>query len=75
MQWYEWAWVGIPFLLIPIGGCLGGGIGSMAIMLNVLVFRSTQQGVVRWGLTFAISMAAIVFTLVVATLIHVALVE
>ncbi|RDV37681.1 hypothetical protein DV096_11195 [Bradymonadaceae bacterium TMQ3] len=75
LQWYEWAWVGIPFLLIPTAGCLGGGIGSMAIMLNVLVFRGLQRGFVRWALTFAISMGAIVFTLTLATMVHLALVE
>ncbi|MBI5564917.1 MAG: hypothetical protein HY870_08485 [Chloroflexi bacterium] len=68
MKWYQWLWVGLPVLLVFIGGALGGLIGGAAAGLNGRVFRSTRQGIVKYVSTGIISAIAVAAFLMSATL-------
>lgn len=73
MEWYQWLWVGIPFILVFAGGCIGGGIGGLAVAANVLVFRTADTALKRWGLTFAITGLAFIVAITISTMAHLAL--
>ena len=42
LQWYEYAWSGLPFLLVFAGGALGGLVGGVATIANGRIFRSNK---------------------------------
>ena len=66
LQWYEWIWNGLPLGLIGFGGMLGGILGAIAFGLNTRIFRSSQNALLKFGLTGAVSVAAFVVFFVVA---------
>ncbi len=66
LTWYEWTWNALPFLLVIGGGAVGGALGGLAAMMNVRLFRSVSRALPRYGLTAAISLAAVMGYLVFA---------
>lgn len=38
LKWYQWVWGGLPLLLIPLGGMLGGVIGVIGFAINAKIF-------------------------------------
>jgi hypothetical protein len=69
LTWYQWLWLGLPLLLILEGGGLGALVGALAVGLSVRVFRSNRRMAARYGLTAAISAAALlIFVTVVGFL-------
>ncbi len=70
---YEYVWSALPLVLIFIGGALGGGLGGAAAYLNLRVFRTDYPYGLKYVITAAISGAALVSFLILATLIAVAL--
>lgn len=58
LKWYEYVWAGLPLLLIHVGGALGGGIGAVALVRNVGVFRSDRTPAKKYVTTAAISLGA-----------------
>jgi hypothetical protein len=70
LAWHEWAWNGLPFLLVFGGGAVGGALGGMAAMVNLRLFRSLANPLGRYGLTALVSLAAMVTYLMVAAGIH-----
>ena len=66
LSWYEYVWVGIPILLVLVGGALGGGIGFLATYANSRIIRSDHSLGARYVLTGLISICAIVVFLVAA---------
>ena len=73
LQWYEWVWVGLPFLLVPVGGCLGGALGGLALGVNATIFRSTNNAALKWGASAAVTIAAIGTFFVLAVALELAL--
>lgn len=73
LRWFEWVWVGIPFILIPIGGCLGGGLGGMALVINATIFRTTDNTPLKWGATAGVSIAAFITFFVLAVALELAI--
>jgi hypothetical protein len=73
LQWYEWGWVGLPFVLVTIGGCLGGALGGMAFGLNATIFRSTDNAALKWGASAAVTVAAFGIFFVLAVALELAL--
>ena len=67
LKWYEWTWNGLPIVMI-FGGALGGLLGVLAITLNLKVFRSAQNAVMKYILTGAISAGAFVLYFILALL-------
>ena len=66
LAWYEWAWVGLPFTLVVIGGCLGGAIGGLSFAANTMLFRSSENPFLKWGGTFLVTVGAFILTFVIA---------
>lgn len=65
LTWYEWIWNGWPIVLIFGGGLLGGLFGGAALALNLAVFRSQQNTLLRYVLTGAISFGAVIAYLII----------
>jgi hypothetical protein len=58
LEWYEYAWSGLPIILVSVGGALGGFLGGVATMANGRIFRSDRGALARYGLTGLISIVA-----------------
>jgi hypothetical protein len=69
LEWYELAWAAWPVILVGIGGAIGGGLGGLAAVVNVRVFRSSMSPVQRYALTLTIGLAAVFVYLIIAGLI------
>jgi hypothetical protein len=59
LQWYEYAWSGLPILLVFVGGALGGFIGGVATVANGRLFRSERGPVAKYGLSVLITVSAV----------------
>jgi hypothetical protein len=66
LQWYQWLWVGVPLLLLFLGGAIGGLVGAIAVTLNVRILRSNMSGILRYVTTAFVSVAACGMYLVIA---------
>ena len=71
-SWYEYVWIGIPVLLVFVGGALGGGLGVAAGYYNTRIFRSDRGTGTKYLLTGLTTVAALVAFLVLATVIQIA---
>jgi len=69
LTWYEHVWAALPLCLVAVGGCIGGGIGGAAWVVNRAVFQKVRQPVLRYVLTGLISAAAVVAWLVLASVL------
>ncbi len=56
---YEWVWVGLPLLLIVVGGGIGAAVGVVAAWLNAGIFRSDRTTATKFALTGVVSLAAV----------------
>ena len=65
LAWYEWIWNGWPVVMIFGGGALGGLFGALALALNLNVFRSQQNTLLKYGITGAISLTAVIAYLII----------
>jgi len=66
LQWYEYAWSGLPFLLVFAGGALGGLVGGVATIANGRIFRSERGQIAKYGLAGLITIFAVVVFFVLA---------
>lgn len=73
LKWYQWAWGGLPFLLLIIGGALGGLFGGIALVVNGRVFRSNLNGLAKYLLSGLVSALAVGAFFVVAVLFNLTL--
>lgn len=73
LQWYEYAWSGLPFLLVFAGGALGGLVGGAATIANGRIFRSNKGQVAKYGLAGLITVSAVVVFFVLAIALRAAL--
>lgn len=71
LAWYEYTWVGLPILLLFVGGALGGGIGGLATYGSGRIFRSSRSAWAKYALTGAISVCALLLFAVAATALQV----
>jgi hypothetical protein len=70
LHWYEYAWGGLPILLVFTGGALGGLVGGIAAVLNGRIFRSDRGAVAMYGLTAVVTLSAAVIFLVLAVAVR-----
>jgi len=70
LTWYEYAWLGLPFVLVVSGGALGGALGAVALMVNARIFRTRTGAAGKYGFTAAVSLAAVMTFLILAGLFH-----
>lgn len=73
LNWYEWLWAALPVLLVFAGGAVGAMMGVLGLYVNIKLFRSSLNGVLKYAATGAATLAAGIAYAVVATLIAVAL--
>ena len=70
LKWYEWIWNGLPVALIFIGGALGGLLGALAVSINMSIFRSQQDGILKYSITGVVSFIAFVLYLILGATIQ-----
>lgn len=73
LKWYQWAWGGGVGLLVFTGGALGAVLGLVAFVVNAKIFRMDVPGVLKYVLTGAVSVLAIIIYFVAVILIQLAL--
>jgi hypothetical protein len=66
LRWYEYAWGGLPILLVYAGGALGGLVGGVATIANGRIFRSDRTTVAKYGLAGVVTVSAVVTFFVLA---------
>lgn len=66
LVWYEHVWAGSPFLLLLIGGAIGGFCGGSAAFLNYKIFKGDQAKGLKFVFSGLISIAAFVVYMVLA---------
>ncbi len=69
IPWPAQVWLGLPFVLVTVGGALGGGLGGAAWGLNQVLYRKSRNPLVRYGLTGLISAGAVVAYLTLAPIL------
>jgi hypothetical protein len=73
LKWYEWVWGGWPIVLLFGGGAIGGFFGALALVFNVKVFRSGQRTLVKYLVSGAISITALILYFIFALLFSILL--
>jgi hypothetical protein len=73
LQWYEYAWSGLPILLVFTGGALGGLVGGVAAVANGRLFRSDRGAIAKYGLAGLITVSAAVAFFVLAVALRLAI--
>ena len=66
LAWYQYAWLGIPILLVFLGGAIGGLCGGLAAAISSRIFRSERSEGVKYALTGLVSLGAFVTYVMVA---------
>jgi len=66
LEWYQYIWMGIPIVLIFVGGAIGGLCGGLAAGMSSRVFRSNFSEGMKYALTGLISLGAFLTYFVVA---------
>jgi len=72
LAWYEWIWIGLPLLLLFLGGAIGGALGGAAMAVNAQLFRSQPNPAARYLLSGMVSAACVGIWLAIAVAITVA---
>jgi hypothetical protein len=67
LKWYEYGWLGIPVLLIFMGGAIGGFVGALAACASGRVFRSNHSTLAKYGLSALITVGAFIAFVILAT--------
>lgn len=67
-RWYELVWLGLPLLLIFVGGAIGALVGVLAAGANATVFRSDRPALNRYALTAGISVFSVILYVAVASI-------
>lgn len=68
LKWYEYAWAGIPVLLIFTGGAIGGFVGALGACASGRVFRSDRSTVAKYGISLLITVGALIAFVVLASI-------
>jgi hypothetical protein len=73
LRWFEYAWIGLPMLLVFAGGALGGFVGGGSTVVNGRIFRSERSTVAKYALAAVTTIAGATVFFVVAVAIQLAL--
>lgn len=73
LKWYEYAWIGLPVVLILQGGAIGGIIGGSFVCINGHIFRKKIKPLSKYALTGFLTILAAAFYLGLATAVLAAL--
>ena len=66
LKWYEWAWNGLPLLMIVSGGAIPILIAFIALSLNLRIFREQENTFKKYLLTGLVTFAAFVLFFLIA---------
>jgi len=75
LKWYEYAWIGIPIVLVFIGGAIGGLCGTVGAIASGRLFRSDRSSLSKYGLSALITIGAVIAYLILATLFQLMVVQ
>jgi len=70
LTWYEYLWMGLPIMLIFVGGGLGALFGIGATYTSVRIFRSKRKITIKYLLSGAVSISAVAAYLVLAVAVQ-----
>jgi hypothetical protein len=70
LQWYEYAWMILPVILVVAGGFLGAFCGVPAVYSSTRIFRSERAPALKFFLTGVISLGAGLAFAVLAVSVH-----
>lgn len=70
LKWYNYIIGALPILLIFMGGAIGAGIGVGATYLNMSIFRSQDELLMKYLKIVAVIIASYLLFLILAGLIH-----
>lgn len=70
LSWREYAWIGLPVLLVFGGGAIGAGFGLAAIYSSARIFREERSTRSKYLLTGLISAGAFITFLVLAFMLQ-----
>lgn len=73
LKWYQWIWGGWPVILLFVGGALGAIAGLVGFSINAKVFRTEMSEALKYVVTGAVSVMAVVAYFVVALVISILL--
>ncbi|WP_370608613.1 hypothetical protein NMD12_12505 [Citrobacter portucalensis] len=69
MTWYEYVLLCLPFLLIFIGGAIGGFVGLVGAMINASIIRGQGSIVARYGYALLVTLISYLVFFVIASVI------
>ncbi len=64
--WYEWIWIGLPLLLIVVGGVIGAIVGALTATYNAHIFRTQKSVGVGFGFSAMSTVVGIVLWLAIS---------
>ncbi|MEX0941055.1 MAG: hypothetical protein WD002_00750 [Pseudomonadales bacterium] len=67
LAWYEYLWMGIPIVLVFIGGALGVLCGLMAVYTSSRVFRSERGVILKYVLSALVSVGYVLLFIILVT--------
>lgn len=59
LAWHEWLFAALPFVLVTLGGCVGGAIGGACTMINLRIFRAVENVPGRYILSALVAAIAV----------------
>lgn len=68
LKWYQWIWSGLPIVLVFVGGALGAIAGIIGFTINAKVFRTEMNGILKYVVSGAVSILAVVVYFIAAML-------
>ena len=72
LAWYEYVWLGLPIILVTVGGAVGGALGFGAAYSSARIFRSNRSGFAKYALSGLISVSTAALFLAVAVAVQLA---
>ncbi len=73
LQWYQYAAMALPLILLFLGGALGGLIGGIGAYMNSRIFRSDLNEGMKYGLVMLVSITAFITYAIAAAFLLAAL--
>jgi hypothetical protein len=73
LAWYEYAWMGLPIILVFSGGALGALFGLLATYSSARIFRSDRGAGSKFALSGLISLGAVACFFAGATALQLAI--
>lgn len=67
--WYQWIFVGSPAIILFLGGALGATMAMIGIFLNLKIFRSELNNVLKYVLSAVITISFIFGYLLLSAII------